>query len=105
MSFDEYKDFDQNMNHLIRLLKKMIKNLPHLSQGPGPMPKFSKSKDGDIHVNFCFFNFMPMSAEDLEEIDEIYEQYLAEEEKAERSDLSPELNASDLEFLRRLGIR
>lgn len=104
MNFDENKDFDQNMNHLIYLLKKMIKGLPHFPQGA--MPKFPKSKDGEINVNFCFFTFLPVSSDDLEEIDEIYDQYLAEEERAEnKADLSGDLNASDLEFLRRHGIR
>lgn len=104
MSFDENKDFDQNMNHLVHLLRKMIKNLPHLSQGS--LPKFPKSKDGDINVNFCFFNFLSMGPEGLEEIDEIYEQYLAEEERAEnKQDFTVELNGSDRDFLRRHGIR
>lgn len=105
MSFEENKEFDQNMNHLVHLLKKMIKSLPHLSQGG--MPKFPSKGQGnnDININF-FFTFLPVSADDLEEIDDIYEQYLNEEERAENHpDFTPELSASDLDFLRRHGMR
>ena len=104
MNFEDHKEFDQNLNDLVHLLKKMIQNLPHLPQNS--MPKFPKSKNGDVQVNFCFFNFIPMSPEDFEEVDEMYEQFLAEEERAEkRQDFSKELSASDIEFLRRHGIQ
>ena len=53
-----------------------------------------------------FFTFLPIGPEDLDEIDGIYDQYLAEEERAEnKPSLSADLNASDREFLRRHGIR
>ena len=105
MSFEEHKEFEQNMNQLIRFLSKMIKNIPNFPQG-GP-PKFSgKDKDSGVNVNFCFFTFLPVNPEDLEEMDEIYERFLAEEEKMQNNcELSGELSPSDLDFLRRNGIR
>lgn len=104
MNFDNGKDFDQNMNQLVQLLKKLIKNIP-----TGKMPQgnpFSKDKDsGSINVNFCFFNFLPISDEDLEEMEDMMDQFFTEDPREKSRDLSSELNASDLEFLKRNGIQ
>lgn len=106
MSPDPGKDFDQNMNQLVRLLKKIIKGLPfHPSaQQPfGAKNNTSSPKEPGVNINFCFFNFLPITDEEIEEMDAMYDQFLADEEKS--AELSPELNPSDVEFLRRNGIR
>lgn len=110
MNFDNGKDFDQNMNQLIHLLKKIIKNIPNGKMPQGPFGKdfFGKDKDSSsINVNFCFFNFLPLTEEDLEEMEDMMDQFFTEEQpRGDRArDLSSELNASDLEFLKRNGIR
>ncbi len=105
MSFEEHKEFEKNMNQLIHFLSNMIKNIPHFPQAGFPKSS-GKDKDSGINVNFCFFTFLPVASEDLDEMDEIYERFLAEEEKMQNaSELSGELSASDLDFLRRNGIR
>lgn len=102
MSPDSGKDFDQNMNQLVHLLKKIIKGLPF---GAGSQPFSAKDKkEGGININFCFFNFLPITDEEIEEMDAIHDQFLAQEE-GRYAEFSPELNSSDMDFLRRNGIR
>ncbi len=103
MSPDSGKDFDRNMNQLVRLLKKIIKNLP-FGQIPQQQYPFSKDKESGININFCFFNFLPMTEEEMEEMDAIYDQFLTEEEE-KATDFSPDLSPSDMDFLRRNGLR
>lgn len=105
MNSDSGKEFDRNMNQLVRLLKKIIKSLPGSGSMPSHLfPPKGKDKESNVQVNFCFFNFLPMSEEDLEELDEIYDQFL-EDEEDKNFDFSQGLNPADLDFLRRNGIR
>ncbi len=100
MNPDKNKEFENNMNQLVRILKKLLKNIP----GQAPFPNFqAPSGDGSVHLNLCFFSFFPISAEELDEFEEAWEQAYYPDEKGE--DLSPELTPSDVEFLRRHGIR
>ena len=93
------KEFENNMNQLVRLLKKLMKNLPGQ-----PFSKLQgKPGDGAMHLNVCFFNFFPMGPEDYDAFEEAYEQSLSFEDREEH--LSPQLSPSDIEFLRRHGIR
>ena len=94
-------DFEQSMNQLIQLLKKIMKTHPDQSQIAKMQSLF---KDEGFNVNFCFFNFFPVSEEEMDELEEICEQYLADESKRPE-DLTPDLNNDDLDFLRRYGIR
>lgn len=98
MNFDPGKEFDQHMTQLVQLLKKIIKHIPL-----GAMPPVSgkEMKDNGVNINFCFFNFLPMTEEEMEEIDEMLDQFGAEEERG----LSSGLNSADMEFLKRNGIR
>ncbi len=100
MNPEKDREFDQNMNQLIGLLKKLLKNIP---QG-GPFQSFSGDKDSSVNFNICFFTFLPMSADELDEFEEIYDQYLFQDDK-NAEELSAELNQSDMDFLRRHGIR
>ena len=98
---DPNKEFYQSVQHLVELLKKMI---PHIPPPPYKESASWNSKDMNLNLNFCFFNFLPMSPEEMDELEEIYEEFLlAQEERA--GVLKGELTVSDLEFLRRHGIR
>lgn len=100
MNPEKDREFESNMNQLVRLLKKLLKNLP----GQPPFSHFQgKPGDGNVHLNVCFFNFLPMSPEEFEAFEDAYEQAVFPEDKGE--DLSRDLTPSDLEFLRRHGIR
>ena len=101
MNPDFEKEFDQNMNQLVHLLKKIIKGLP-VSSAAKSIPS-KENKDSGTTINFCFFNFLPITDEEMDEVDALYEQFLAQEEKS--GDSSLELNSSDKDFLRQHGIR
>ena len=91
-------EFNHNMNQLIEILKKM------LMQGPASSldHNFASAKDPHIQFNICFFNFIPLSTEDYEELEEAYEDYLsAQDDKPLEQVLTP----TDVEFLKRHGIR
>ncbi len=95
------REFENNMNQLVHLLKKLIKNLP----GKPPFSQFpAKQGEAGMNLNICFFNFMAMSPEECEAFEEAaYGQAGFHEEGSE--EMSRELSPSDVEFLRRNGIR
>ena len=97
---DHEREFDQNMNQLIHLLKKILKDVP---LGGSPLPGSLKWKDSGMNLNICFFTFLPMTPETLDEWEELYDQYFPQEEK-ESSHWSTELSPADIEFLRRHGL-
>ncbi len=93
------REFDQNLNQLIGLLKKLLKNVPK-----GPFQSFSGDKEAGINLNVNFFTFFPLSGEEMDEFEEIYDQYFFQDDKG-AEELTTELNQSDVDFLRRHGIR
>ncbi len=94
------REFENNMNQLVRLLQKLLENLP----GKPPFSQFQgKPAETGMNLNICFFNFMPLSSEEFEAFEEAYEQAGFYEDRSE--ELSRKLSPSDMEFLRRNGIR
>lgn len=94
------KEFERNVNQLIQLLKKILKNVP---SAPMPFSQFlGQGKDSPLQLNL-FFTFLPLPLEELDELEEIYEHYFSHDEKQE--DFSSELSSEDREFLRRHGIQ
>ncbi len=105
MNFDRERDFEQNMTQLIQLLKKLIKNIPGAGNPFNSFSPSAKDKDGNVQLNI-FFNFLPISPEDMDELEEAYEEALFQDDKRMTAeDLSSELSAEDIEFLRRHGLR
>ena len=103
MNPEKDKEFDQNMNQLVWLLKKILKNVPGMAgQGPMPQMPFQGKGDQGVNLNLFFFTFLPMAPEEFDELEEIYDQYFFNEDK---EDLSSEISPADLDFLRRNGIR
>lgn len=101
MNPEKDKNFEQNIQQLIGLIKKILKGLP-LTQGQIP-GLVSQDKESGVNLNLCFFTFLPIPAEEIEEWDEIYDHLIMSDDKPE--DLTMDLNSSDVEFLRRNGIR
>ena len=100
MNPDKDREFEGNMNQLIRLLKKLLKNFP----GRPPFSQFSAKPGQDaMNVNVCFFTFLPLSPDEWEAFEDAYEQAVFSEEREE--DFSHELTPSDEDFLRRNGIQ
>ena len=95
-------DFDQNISQLIQLLKKILTN--PMAQGQQFPELQSFFKEQGINLNLCFFTFLPMTPQELDEFEEIYERYLFDEDRNPEG-LNENLSLADLEFLRRHGIR
>jgi len=101
MGSNKDSEFDRSMKQLIHLLKKLVRNYPDQDQVEKMRSIF---KEEGINVNFCFFNFFPVNEEEMDELEEICDQYLSDESK-KPEDLAPYLSMDDVEFLRRHGIR
>lgn len=97
MNPDKDREFDQSMSQLLTLLKKLLKNVPK----NGPFT--SQDKDQPVNLNL-FFTFFPVAPEELDELEEIYDNYFFQDDKTPE-DLTTELNQSDLDFLKRNGIQ
>ena len=101
MGSDREGEFEKNMGQLLKLLKKILTSHPQVGQMP-ELQSFLKGQG--INLNLCFFTFLPMGPEDLDELEEIYDRYFTDGEKR-HEDWSTDLSTSDIDFLRRNGIR
>lgn len=103
MSFD--KEFEQNMKQLMHLLKKIMSQHSMEGKSPSEMMKFLKDmKDKSPDVNIFFLNMSPLSPEEFDEIDGLFEEG-AMREYSRTEDLKCELNDDDQVFLKQHGIR
>jgi len=103
MSFD--KEFEQNMQQLVRLLKKIMSQYPMEGKSPAEMMRFFKDmKDKSPDVNIFFLNMSPLSPEELDEIEGIFEEGIMGEH-FRSGELKCELNDDDQSFLKQHGIR
>ena len=98
MEFDQ--NFDQNIKQLIKLLKKIMSH--HGFKGK-PQDLESHFKKEGMNMNLYVFNFITAFPEDLDDLDDLDDYGLFDKDNKE--ELSENLTASDLEFLRRNGIR
>lgn len=103
MNFE--KEFEQNMKQLMMLLKKIMKQYPMDGKSPAEVMKFLKDmKDKGPDVNIFFLNMSPLSPEEFDEMEEIFEEG-AVSEYLRSGELKCELNADDQVFLKQHGIR
>jgi len=101
MAFEN--EFEKNMVQLMKLLKKMMAQYPQIGKPEELAKLFKKAKDSP-DVNIFFLNLAPLSSEELDELEEVFEESLfAEGYKS--GELRYELNGEDMEFLKRNGIR
>lgn len=103
MDFD--KEFEQNMKQLMRLLKKIMSQYPMEGKSPGEVMKFLKDmKDKGPDVNIFFLNLSPLTPEEFDEIEEMFESGTMNE-YLKSGELKCELNDDDQVFLKQHGIR
>lgn len=103
MSFD--KEFEQNMKQLMQLLKKIMSQYPMEGKSPVEAMKFFKDvKDKSPDVNIFFLNMSPLSPEELDEIEGMFEEGVMGE-YLRSGELKCELNDDDQVFLKQHGIR
>ena len=99
MNPDKNGDFEQNVAQLIHLLKKIVKGIPTPNEfGHSKLPM----KDSGLQINIHFFSFFPMSDEEWEAIEEMYD--ASNGALGGREEFSTELNPDDVDFLKRHGI-
>lgn len=99
------KEFEQNMQQLMRLLKKIMSQYPMENGSPSElMNSFKNMKHKGPDVNIFFLNMSPLSPEEFEEIEEMFEGG-AMKEPLKSGELQCELNDEDQVFLKRHGIR
>lgn len=99
-----YDPKDGDVQKLLELLKKILKNHPEGSE------QFSKLLDQKgFNLNLCFLTFVPMSPDDLDELEDMYEEFLHQTDgllhKRDSSKIEFKLNLDDINFLKKHGIR
>lgn len=103
MSFDN--DFGKDIVKLIKVLKKIMKQYPPYDKMPMPdIDKMLSSPDQGMQLNVFIFPFLALSPEELEEIEEALDPSVPEGE-SRSEEIRYHLSPSDLDFLRRHGIR
>ena len=89
---------------LMQLLKKILKHHPASSE----IAKMMDQKS--FNLNLCFLTFMPVTPEELEALEEMYEEYLKQPDvsgvpQKKSPKLEFRLNPEDIKFLKQYGIR
>jgi len=97
-NFGNQEEFDRNIKGLIGMLHKILKSHKLDGQDLGSM--LDKK---NVNLNLCFFTFMPVGHDDLEDMESIFEEYLGREEAREK--LNFELNSTDIDFLKQNGMK
>ena len=98
-------EMDGDIAKLIQLLKKILKTHPDGTE----LAKFMDQKS--FNLNLCFLTFVPMTPEELEQLEDMYEEYLSrgdealEAPKKRVSKLEFKLSQEDVKFLKQNGIR
>ena len=89
---------------LLALLKKILKNHP---QGSGEIAELMDQKS--FNLNLCFFTFLPMSPDDLDDLEDMYQDFLNQTgesmSKGKSSKIEFKLSSDDVDFLKKHGIR
>ena len=94
-------DFNKDMKKFIQLIKKLLKNNPAQDKLKESQDKFS---DGGVNINVFIFPLIPLTPEEMDELEEIYDYFSPDDEKS-GEDLSSDLTESDRDFLKNHGIR
>lgn len=89
------------MQKFIQMLKKLLKS--NLNKDKFSDNDIMAGKNGDINVNVFFMPFLSMSPEDMDELEDIYDECFDEDKS--REDIDADLTKSDIDFLRKNGIR
>ncbi len=107
---NENEDMSKNINKLLTLLKQMLAQEGGATGIKGSIPPEFQNflKDNkNFQVNLCVLAFLPIAADYLDEIENVYEETMsldADSSGQEKSSLSMEITDQDLEFLKKNGI-
>jgi len=95
-------EFEKKMVQLLDLLKGIMKHSP---AGQSQFSNLFDDKLNDkMNINICFFNFIPVTSEEMEDIEDLYGDIVESED--EEDDFSPDFGwtKNDVEFLKRHGM-
>lgn len=108
MRYDDFlqrDEFEKKMTQLLELLKSIMKHSP---TAQSQFMNLFEGKPGDkMTVNFCFFNFIPVTPEEMEEFEDLYGDIAdSHEANEEEGDFFSDFKwtKSDVEFLKRHGM-
>lgn len=96
---------DGDITKLVQILKRILKHHP----GGAEVAKLMEEKS--FNLNLCFFTFVPMTPEELAELEAMYEECMREEQTPPPRNhkkvpkLEFKLNVQDANFLKQNGIR
>lgn len=94
---------DPDIEKLLLLLRKILKKHPEGSEQLAKM-----MKQNGLSLNLCFLTFVPMTSEEMDELNDMYETYMSrskEVRQGEEGELEFGLTREDLDFLKRNGIQ
>lgn len=95
-------EFEQNMTQLLNLLKKILKSQP--SASPFNMKNMFDQKNSDpITLNLCFFNFIPVTPEEMDEIEDAANGLFDQDDEDVQDVFN--WNDGDIDFLKKHGIQ
>ncbi len=96
---NEGNHFDKHIQELMLVLKKLLK-----SQKIGKQDLAGYLDKKNVNLNLCFFNFLPMSEEDLADLEFELQEGGEDEPLSEENELKFELSKKDIEFLKKNGL-
>ncbi len=97
-------EFEHHISQLLTLLKKILKSQPG-ANGLNFKNVFDQKHSDPVVFNLCFLNFLSISPEDMEELEEaVSEAFDHSFETIQEAD-EFHWNQSDIEFLKRYGMK
>jgi hypothetical protein len=105
-NFNHDEDFGKNMNKLLNLLRKIMKHQKFDNDELKTMFQDIAKDKNSINFN-VFFALMPMSPEEMEDLNVEFEELFEDEGYRDPidADLTFELSSRDEEFLKKHGIK
>lgn len=100
-------DMDGDISKLIALLKKILKHHPNGAE----IAKWMGEQQNAVNLNMCFLTIVPMGSEDLDDLEDIYDDYLKNSDELlpiqekKQPKLEFRLSSDDVYFLKENGIK
>lgn len=113
---NENNDMQQNIQKLLQLMKQILLqegNNPQFKQGlpsgfPADLKDFLKDQK-NVQLNMCVFAFLPIEAQDYEDMEGVCEEVMScdldEGHSSSSANLSMEMTTQDFDFLKKNGIK
>ena len=99
-------EFERNVFQLLNLLKKILKQGAQGGSSSSPLGFLDKIPSEKIILNLCLFNFLPITDDEMAELEEAYAEGMERQHSHDTEDAADEFNwnDSDIDFLKRNGM-